>query len=214
MLVFGHAGITLGIVTLSIGLLSKGGYMPTVVKHAGKQPDCYSELVAAHNCAPLYKTSWVTALASYLDIRFLLLGSLLPDLIDKPIGIYLFREVFESGRIFCHTLLFAVLIALAAIYLFRRSGKTWLIALSLGVLTHLIFDQMWLSPLTLLWPLYGLVFDKSYPENWLGDIFYRLFSEPGVFIPELLGAIVLIWFALLLMRRRKIFAFIKYGQVR
>lgn len=213
MLVFGHAGITLGIAALSIGVLSKGGYLPTVVKETGEHPDCSSESAIAHNCTPLSKTSWITAVASYLDIRFLLLGSLLPDLIDKPIGIYLFREIFESGRIFCHTLLFAVIIALAGVYLFRRSSKAWLLALSFGVLTHLIFDQMWLSPITLLWPLYGLVFDKSYPENWLEDLLYGLLAEPGVFIPELLGVIVLIWFALLLLQRKKVFAFIKYGKV-
>jgi hypothetical protein len=61
---------------------------------------------------------------------------------------------------------------------------------------------------------FGLVFDKSYPENWLKDLLYGLLAEPGVFIPELLGVIVLIWFALLLLQRKRVFAFIKYGKVK
>jgi hypothetical protein len=98
-------------------------------------------------------------------------------------------------------------------FAFSAAVVTWLLALSFGVLTHLIFDQVWLSLLTLLRPLYGLVFDKSYPENWLEDLLYGLLAEPGVFIPELLRVIVLIWFASLLLQRKKVFAFIKYGKV-
>lgn len=142
----------------------------------------------------------------------MLLGSLLPDLIDKPIGIYLFRATFESGRIFCHTLLFTILLALIGFYLYQRSGKTWLLALSFGTFTHLVLDQMWLYPHTLLWPTLGFIFDKTYPENWLEDIFYGLMVEPVVFVSELVGAAILIWFALALLRRKKLLAFIKYGQ--
>jgi len=212
MLVLGHVGITLGVAVLSVVALSKGGYLPATAKETAKNFELPPQTPLAHHYPTENKTSWFTSAASYIDIRFLLLGSMLPDLIDKPIGIYLFPGFFDSGRIFCHTLLFTILLTLAGFYLFRRSGKTWLLALAFGVFMHLILDQMWLYPKTLLWPIFGLVFDKTCPENWLGNILLGLFIDPEVFIPELVGAAMLIWFAVTLIYRKKVCAFIRYGQ--
>lgn len=213
MLVLGHAGITLGIAALSFGILSKGGHLQTKVKKTGEYSNTPSEATIAPDCPPKSRISWFNSVANYMDIRFLLLGSLLPDLIDKPIGIYLFHNIFGTGRIFCHTLLFTILIALAGLYLFRRSGKTWLLAISFGTFMHLVLDEMWLYPQTLLWPSFGLTFYQRYLENWLNTIVSDMLADPSVFIPELAGAAILIWFALLLVRRKKVFSFIKYGQV-
>jgi len=88
------------------------------------------------------------------------LGSLLPDIIDKPVGQFFFRDTFSNGRIFCHTLLFLILITLAGLCLYRSRGKTWLLGFSFGTFMHLIQDQMWLEPRTFLWPLYGFAFEK------------------------------------------------------
>ncbi len=211
MLILGHAGITLGIAVLSLGALSKSGYLTAKVKVTGENSEL-PQTTFTHNCAPGNRASWLTSVANYIDIRFLLLGSLLPDLIDKPIGIYLFPETFGSGRIFCHTLLFAIFLTLGGLCLLQRGGKTWLLALAFGVFVHLILDQMWLYPRTLLWPIFGLTFAKTYLENWLGNIIQGLFIDPEVFITELVGAAILIWFALVLVHRKKVYSFIKYGQ--
>lgn len=40
-----------------------------------------------------------------IDYRFVMLGSILPDMIDKPIGAFLFRNTFHNSRIFAHTLI-------------------------------------------------------------------------------------------------------------
>jgi len=162
---------------------------------------------------PKCKASWLTYLSSRIDIRLLLIGSLLPDIIDKPVGHFFFRETFSSGRIFCHTLLFLILVAVSGIYLYRRYSKTWLLTLSFGTFTHLIFDQMWFSPRTLFWPLLGLSFERSDISNWIPNIFHALLTDPAVYLPELAGAVILIWFTWLLFRRREIFSFIKHGQV-
>ena len=71
MLIFGHAGITLGAATLLTGALSSSRF---------------SQKVPAANPSPGDKVSWFTYLGSYIDIRLLLIGSLLPDIVDKPIG--------------------------------------------------------------------------------------------------------------------------------
>lgn len=212
MLIFGHAGITLGVAVLG-GVLIKGNTSAGRDKEKDNNSESQCEPQSSGKFSP-GRDSWFGSIAKHIDIRLLLLGSLLPDIIDKPIGIYLFGDVFDNGRIFCHTLLFLVLITLAGLYLYRRHGKNWLLTLSFGVFAHLIFDQMWLQPRTLLWPICGLAFDRAHLESWLLNIFHNLMTEPGVFIPELLGAAILLWFALTLLYKGEVYAFIRYGKIR
>jgi hypothetical protein len=78
-----------------------------------------------------------------LPFHWLLLGTLLPDLIDKPfyfgLGVY---EHFSNGgwvpgkRGFAHTVFFLLL--LTGIAVVRRSAP--LIAVSVGTATHLVLD--------------------------------------------------------------------------
>jgi len=139
---------------------------------------------------------------------------LLPDIIDKPIGQVLFRETFNNGRIFCHTLLFLVLVTVAGLFFYRRKGKTWLLAFSFGTLTHLVFDQIWRSPRTLLWPLLGYNFESVDLTDWIGKIWHVLFTDAAVYIPELIGLLILFWFMWVLLYRRNTYAFIRYGRVK
>ncbi len=155
----------------------------------------------------------LTSLGNHIDTRLLLIGSLLPDIIDKPLGQFFFRDIFSNGRIFSHTLLFLLLIALIGIYLYRSLGKTWFLTLGFGTFTHLICDQMWLTPRTLLWPLYGFAFEKLDLTAWTQNIFYALYTDPAVYVPELLGIMILVWFGLVLVRTRKLRCFVKSGRV-
>lgn len=156
--------------------------------------------------------SWFTSLANRVDIRLLLVGSILPDIIDKPVGIFLFRDTFSSGRIFCHTLLFFILITCGGLYLYRSRNKIWLLVLSFGTFTHLIFDLMWLTPRTLLCPLYGFSFEKIDIGYWIQDMFQALLTNPMVWISELVGLAIFVCFIWLLVRRGNLYAFIRNGQ--
>lgn len=213
MLIFGHAGITLGAAVLLNGAFSRSHSLPTRETKVKEHLQTSSKLVPARNCASGSRTSWLTSLANHIDIRLLLLGSLLPDIIDKPIGQFFFRETFSNGRIFCHTLLFLILITLAGYYLYQSRGKLWLLVLSFGTFTHLIQDQMWLEPRTLLWPLFGFAFEKIDLTYWAQNILYTLRTDPGVYVPELVGAAILTWFVLALARRREVRTVIRNGQV-
>jgi len=81
------------------------------------------------------------------DYRFVLIGSLLPDILDKLVG----RVALPlgSGRLFGHTLLFVLVLAL--ISLWKRKALT----LSLASALHLAEDEMWEQPKILLWPIFG-----------------------------------------------------------
>ena len=206
MLILGHTGITLGSAALLSGALRRSRF---------SQPKEESpQAVADSKNSSIGKSSWLTFLWSRVDIRLLLIGSLLPDIIDKPVGQYFFRETFSNGRIFSHTLLFLIMVTVAGLYLYRRSNREWLLVLSFGTFTHLVLDQMWLAPQTLFWPLLGFTFDREELADWVPNMLQAMLTNPEVYIPELVGAIVLFWFGLVLVRRKKVLAFIRYGKVR
>ncbi len=202
MLVLAHAGITLGTAALLNEAVSKS-------RHRASP----SKVLLAPNPTSKHGASWFISLGNHIDIRLLLLGSLLPDIIDKPIGQFFFLDIFSSGRIFCHTLLFLLVISLVGLYLYKRKQKTWLLPLSFGIFMHLILDQMWLNPQTLLWPLYGFAFPKANLSHWLGDTFVTLLTEPSIYIPEIIGALVLGIFFWQLIRLRALNNFIMKGTI-
>lgn len=135
-----------------------------------------------------------------VDLPFLAIGSVLPDIIDKPLGTIL----FGTSRIFGHTLLFLLLLAVLAIYL--RDMR--IASLCGGVFIHLGLDSMWASPATLLWPLLGLFPIESnfslggYSKKVVLDL-----NNPNILIPEYLGLVYLIYFAI--ERRSQILAKIR-----
>jgi hypothetical protein len=125
----------------------------------------------------------------------LLIGSLLPDVIDKPLGHLFFPEVLGNGRVFAHTLVFLALITILGLVVYRPAGKTRFLVLSFGTAAHLVLDQMWRNPRTLLWPAYGFAFERTDVTDWIPDILHALTTNPGVYVPELVGAAILVWLA-------------------
>jgi hypothetical protein len=126
------------------------------------------------------------------NLAFLALGSMLPDIIDKPLGQLLYGSP-AMGRTFAHTLLFLLLISGLALYL--RDVR--LASMSGGVLTHLILDSMWASPIILLWPLLGPFPQAAHLEAWayLEMLLGRL-SDPVILILECLGLAEIIYLLL------------------
>jgi len=208
MFVLAHTGIALGATVLLNGILPKS------ISRIKRSPEPLPEV----NPAPDYRRgrleSWFASLGDRIDIRLLLIGSLLPDIIDKPIGVYLFRDTFSSGRIFAHTLLFLIVISVTGFFLYRSYGKKWLLVVSFGSFVHLILDKMWLEIETLLWPLYGFAFPERDLTYWIRDMWRGLASEPGVYITEIAGGVILIVFLWVLVKNRKVFAFIRSGKLR
>ncbi|MBI2076104.1 MAG: metal-dependent hydrolase [Candidatus Aenigmarchaeota archaeon] len=124
-----------------------------------------------------------TKLKKDIDYRFLILGSLLSDIIDKPLGNIVLYNLLNNGRIIGHTLLFAVI--LAAIGLYRKR----IVYLAGGVFSHLALDRMWGDPQTLLWPLLGDFVRRDFRFTDLIDSFY---ADPLNYIGEAAGIVILI----------------------
>ena len=210
MLVFGHAGITLGVVTLINGIASG-----VILKGNKTYPELEPDDNTSAKAAPGGLFSWLARLSRHMDLRILLIGALLPDIIDKPLGHILLREELSSGRTYAHTLIFAILITLGGLFLRYRTGKTWLLVLSLGTFVHLILDEMWSAQWrsTILWPLYGTEFPEAELTGWLGNLWDALWQEPSVYIPEIIGGVIIVIFLWILIRHRNLTEFLKHGRL-
>jgi inner membrane protein len=184
MLLFAHTGIALGAGAAAAGLVNL---------KSGK--------------------SWFSALTKYLDIRIFIVGSMLPDLIDKPVGQYLFRDTFNNGRIFSHTLVFLALLTVIGVILHKVKGRTLMLALAAGTFLHLLLDQMWLIPGTLFWPFMGWSFKTIELEGWAEGIAGALVSDPLTIITESIGLAILVWFSLVVLRKKKAGLFIRTGRL-
>jgi inner membrane protein len=125
------------------------------------------------------------------DLLFVAIGSMLPDIIDKPVGEIVYGTP-SMGRIFAHTLLFLLLLAGAA--LCTRDLR--LASLCGGVLVHLSLDFMWNSPVILFWPMLGGFPTAPYLDtlSYLQMLLLGL-GRPIVLLPELLGLAYFIFLA-------------------
>jgi len=146
-----------------------------------------------------------------IDYRLVIVGSLLPDLIDKSLQFWFISETFDfTGRSIAHTLVFNfILIALSLLVLPVNRALGPLI-FSLSSIGHLVFDRMWESPTTLFWPLYGLSYggvEHKLSPSWLD----WTQTGTGPFILDCIGALVLLIFALVLFRRRTVLQWIRTG---
>lgn len=153
----------------------------------------------------LWHLGMTTLIARYvfrdpaMDLRWLALGALLPDIVDKPIGSVFWNDVFHAHRLFAHTLILPVT-ALAAVMLATRRGtvaRRAAIAVVLGWLVHLMLDGVWTSPEALLWPFFGLDFAQTTGSD-LWSLVRDMIANPLVWAGEAVGGVYLIY----LWRRR------------
>lgn len=204
MLLFAHTGITLGVTRLSCKAIARARFNTAKRKPSipANPTDCFAE-----------NPSRSGSFATWIDYRLILLGSMLPDIIDKPLGTWFLRDILSNGRVFSHTLLFAVLLAAAGMYLYVSRRRAGLLCLSFGSIAHLYLDKMWLNPRTIFWPLYGWSFGKTDISHWLQKVLTSLGNDPGVYIPETIGALLLGVFLLSLIRQGKLYSFVRTGKV-
>lgn len=125
-----------------------------------------------------------------VDYKLVALGSLLPDIIDKPLGMIILP--LNNGRIIAHTLLFNVILLLICL----KYKKQWL---AFGSFLHLIEDRMWKDIETLFWPLFGFKFPVGEEMSFYDYLIKLLMtgympSLSFTFLSELFGLIILIIF--------------------
>jgi hypothetical protein len=139
---------------------------------------------------------FIPTLRAIIDPRYLAIGAILPDLIDKPMGEVIFASTFSSGRIVGHSLLFSLLLFLAGLYVYEGRRDIRVLSLASGSFLHLFEDQMASDPQTFLWPLFGWSFPRD-SRDYVGvghilDMFEASFHFEFLqnHIPEILGAVI------------------------
>ncbi|AKA69560.1 metal-dependent hydrolase [Clostridium scatologenes] len=150
---------------------------------------------------------------SYIDYRVVAIGSVLPDIIDKPIGAYFFRSTFHNSRIFAHSLVFSIFLIILGAYFFKRSRNNRIITLGVCSLIHQILDSMWLYPGILFWPAYGLKFPTRPEGNWIASNVVNLLTNPFVYGPEILGVIIIGYYFIKLFINKRVKEFLKTGRL-
>ncbi|TSA43942.1 metal-dependent hydrolase, partial [bacterium] len=151
-----------------------------------------------------------------LDYRLVLIGSMLPDLLDKPVWFLSQAALLPSGRSYAHSLLFN-LILIAGGLILSKYRKLGLLTLALSSLTHLLLDEIWNNPVTLWWPFLGSIPQKD-TTGWLSDVIRPLLLQPGSNIleitEEIIGIAVILLLIYRVISRNGIKEFIKKGTIR
>ncbi|MBI2979978.1 MAG: metal-dependent hydrolase [Chloroflexi bacterium] len=192
MFLFGHIGLTTGVFKATTILASRS----RTVKRQSRL---------------LLSLNGIKQSIDRIDYRLVVLGSLLPDIIDKPVWFIAGTHVSLSGRAYAHTLLFNLALLVTALVLIKHQ-KPWLLVLSLSSFMHLVFDRLWTNPVVLLWPLFGqLPMRKT--TGWLTTVIRELFGQPATYVPEIIGLVIILILAYRLVVRRSIINFLRCGAI-
>lgn len=165
----------------------------------------------------------VSPISRRLPIGFILLGTVLPDLIDKPLYYGLSYLTGLQGaelgmiagtRSFGHSAVFLIALTLISA-LFRIR---WLAALCLGIATHLLLDNVGdrillgsgYTAKALVWPLMGWQF-PVYPYHGLQNHLSKA-KDPYFVFSEVAGALILFWEYWKQKQRHEIASWITEGQ--
>jgi membrane-bound metal-dependent hydrolase YbcI (DUF457 family) len=131
-------------------------------------------------------------------------GAVVPDLIDKPIGLLVLAGSIDYGRIFSHTLLvFIILMGIGLIYR-KRTRNPVFEALALGILSHQVLDVMWFEPSNWLYPFLGPFRSFVSPEPFMSALLRDLLNPA-----EIITVILIICITILYMKQDKFLPVLK-----
>jgi inner membrane protein len=135
---------------------------------------------------------YVTLGRRRIDYRMVLIGALLPDLVDGVLGLIWFEGA--AGRWIAHSIFAAIAVAIVILLTFSGERRQSLFGIGVGWLLHLVADGMWLAPLTFLWPAFGTEFSTAPREPYSWDLFTEPLSHLSTWGGELVGLAILAWF--------------------
>lgn len=150
-----------------------------------------------------------------VDVRFLLLGAILPDLVDLTLGTVLLAGIYSTGELWLHTLLTSSIYMVGVLLLTRRGRRRRaFMALGVGWLFHLLLDGMWTDSEIFLWPFFGWEVASGeapyWPLSW-----ERALADPWRWGLEMVGLtyLVWLWFAVGLNRKERRETLVRTGRL-
>ena len=127
-----------------------------------------------------------------VDVRFLLAGAVLPDIIDLLLGTVLFPAL-ATGELWFHSLVTAS-VYMAIVLLATRRGRRRraYMALAVGWMFHLVLDGLWITPEILFWPFFGWDLPTGTAPFW-ELAWERVWDDPWRWAMEAVGVAYLTW---------------------
>jgi len=116
-------------------------------------------------------------------------ASILPDLIDKSLGL-LFPVVLGGGRTVFHSLGIVFIILIVTLMFVRSSIRLLGIGAACAVLLHQVFDEMWHEPVNWFYPLLGPFQGTMIPE-YLSTYFWLEITNPSEWL-FMIGTVVIL----------------------
>jgi membrane-bound metal-dependent hydrolase YbcI (DUF457 family) len=113
-------------------------------------------------------------------VLFCVVGSILPDLIDKSLGL-VFPSVLGGGRTVFHALVIIMVILLCTLIFFRSMARWPGAGMAGAVLLHQIMDEMWTLPADWFWPLLG-PFTGHMILDYIAFYFWQEITSPSEWI--------------------------------
>jgi hypothetical protein len=145
-----------------------------------------------HAGATLWLFRWIFQ-DPKVDVRFLLLGAVLPDLVDLTVGTLILPDRFSTGEIHFHTLLAPTLYMVVVLLTTRRGRRRRAyMALGVGWLFHLLLDGMWTNPEVLFWPFFGWTITPGEMPYW-PNAWARALDDPWRWVLDAVGLGYLVW---------------------
>ena len=135
---------------------------------------------------------YVTLGRRRVDYRYVLIGAVLPDVVDGILNVTLMDE--PAGRSIAHTLAAVIVVTVFILLAFRAERRLSVFGIGVGWLLHLVGDAMWLAPRTFYWPAFGTRFAARPPEPYSWDLLTHPLDHLATWGGEVLGLAVLAWF--------------------
>lgn len=172
-------------------------------------------MILWHLAAALLVFRWVFR-DPEADLRWLVAGTMAPDLVDLPIGTLIWAETFSSGEVYAHSLMVTMAVGIALLLLTRRGSRARrnLMVVMVGWLIHLLADGIWLEQRVFWWPFGGWSFPSQDLPFWPGA-WTRAGSDPWRWLAEGIGLVYLwvVWRRTELGSPPKLRRFFRTGQL-
>lgn len=136
---------------------------------------------------------YVTLGRSRIDYRWILIGAIVPDLVDGALSLTIYEG--NSGRGVAHSILAVVVVAVGVLLLTKGATRLSVFGLPVGWLVHLVADGMWQAPETFLWPAFGTGFSEAPAEPYSWALVTEPWAHMSTWAGELVGLGVLLYLA-------------------
>jgi hypothetical protein len=131
-------------------------------------------------------------------IVFVAIGSVLPDIVDKPLGYIIFGSTLDNGKIFFHGLIIVLLFFITGLIVWKLFKSHSFIFIAVGIFLHQLVDFMWRQPVAWYYPLLGPYQAKAQTDYFLNALIEELTS-----VNEWIFVVALLAIAYLLYRNKK-----------